>query len=84
MYEQIFQVRKSAAVVNLIETSFESYGRLLARRPWTAIILSLAVCSVSAIGFVWFKKETNWVDVWVAPTSVSFSRTQNDLEVISI
>ena len=75
------QVGNTAAVVNF-KTGFERYGRLLARRPWTAISLSLAICSISAVGFVRFKKETNWVDVWVAPTSVSFSRTQNDQHLV--
>ena len=62
--------------MNFFEAGFESYGKLVAQRPWTTIIISLALCSISAIGLIRFEKQTNWVDVWAAPTSVSFCRKQ--------
>ena len=58
-------------VMSSLENAFESYGRLVARRPWTTIFVSIALCSITAVGFLSFDRQTNWVDLWVDQTSVS-------------
>merc|ERR1712130_376313 len=55
-------------VMSSLENGFESYGRLVARRPWTTIFVSIALCSITAVGFLSFDRQTNWVDLWVDQT----------------
>ena len=59
-------------VMSSLENAFESYGRLVARRPWTTIFVSIALCSITAVGFLRFDRQTNWVDLWVDQASVSW------------
>merc|ERR1712130_231719 len=63
-------------VMSSLENGFESYGRLVARRPWTTIFVSIALCSITAVGFLRFDRQTNWVDLWVGQTSDS--KVQSD------